>query len=279
METARYRHEYKYILSQAQILMEDAKINTIAELDSYVGEQGYYNIRSLYFDDYENSCFMANENGIDNREKYRIRIYNGAKERIKLELKQKCHGMTLKRNCGISLQQCEMLMAGRVPSDIKEDQQVLWKLAYLMETRLMMPKIIVDYDRIPYVYRPGDANVRITFDKNIKSTFIGTVEPSYKPGVTLSNLNDIMPEFVSTTLKDGIKFFDTRLHGFANSDSILTGMETRSSSPVRILRDENLVSNIRGIYPCGEGAGYAGGIMSAAVDGIKCAIALIENNN
>ena len=136
---------------------------------SYVGEQGYYNIRSLYFDDYENSCFMANENGIDNREKYRIRIYNGAKERIKLELKQKCHGMTLKRNCGISLQQCEMLMAGRVPSDIKEDQQVLWKLAYLMETRLMMPKIIVDYDRIPYVYRPGDANVRITFDKNIKS--------------------------------------------------------------------------------------------------------------
>ena len=165
METARYRHEYKYILSQAQILMEDAKINTIAELDSYVGEQGYYNIRSLYFDDYENSCFMANENGIDNREKYRIRIYNGAKER----LKQKCHGMTLKRNCGISLQQCEMLMAGRVPSDIKEDQQVLWKLAYLMETRLMMPKIIVDYDRIPYVYRPGDANVRITFDKNIKS--------------------------------------------------------------------------------------------------------------
>lgn len=169
METARYRHEYKYILSQAQILMEDAKINTIAELDSYVGEQGYYNIRSLYFDDYENSCFMANENGIDNREKYRIRIYNGAKDRIKLELKQKCHGMTLKRNCGISLQQCEMLMAGRVPSDIKEDQQVLWKLAYLMETRLMMPKIIVDYDRIPYVYRPDDANVRITFDKNIKS--------------------------------------------------------------------------------------------------------------
>ena len=85
-----------------------------------------------------------------------------------------------------------------------------------------------------------------------------------------------MPSFVSETLKDGIKFFDNRLHGFANPDSILTGMETRSSSPVRILRDENLVSNIRGIYPCGEGAGYAGGIMSAAVDGIKCAIAAIK---
>ena len=114
------------------------------------------------------------------------------------------------------------------------------------------------------------------FDNNLKSNHIGNIIPSYKPGYTLSNLNDIMPEFVSQTLKDGIKYFDTKLHGFANPDSILTGMETRSSSPVRILRDGNLVSNIRGIYPCGEGAGYAGGIMAAAVDGIKCAIAAIE---
>lgn len=96
------------------------------------------------------------------------------------------------------------------------------------------------------------------FDKNVNSSFIGSVEPSYKPGVTLANLNDIMPEFVSKTLKNGIKFFDTKLHGFANPDSILTGMETRSSSPVKILRDENFVSNVNGIFPCGEGAGYAG---------------------
>ena len=96
------------------------------------------------------------------------------------------------------------------------------------------------------------------FDKNVKSEFIGSIEPSYKPGVTLANLNDIMPEFVSKTLRNGIKFFDTKLHGFANPDSILTGMETRSSSPVKILRDENFVSNVNGIFPCGEGAGYAG---------------------
>ena len=67
------------------------------------------------------------------------------------------------------------------------------------------------------------------------------------------------------------------LHGFANPDSILTGVETRSSSPVRILRDKNLVSNIKGVYPCGEGAGYAGGIMSASVDGIKCARSILFN--
>lgn len=117
------------------------------------------------------------------------------------------------------------------------------------------------------------------FNNNVKSEYIGNIKPSYMPGVTLSNLNDIMPEFVFQTLKEGIKYFDTKLHGFANPDSILTGMETRSSSPVKILRNERFVSNIDGIYPCGEGAGYAGGIMSASVDGIKCAIAAIEKRD
>lgn len=116
------------------------------------------------------------------------------------------------------------------------------------------------------------------FFKNQKSKKIGEVKPTYQPGCTLSNLNDILPNFVSDTLKQGIQFFDTKLHGFANPDSILTGLETRSSSPVKIIRNEKLISNISGIYPCGEGAGYAGGIMSAAVDGIKCAISLLENN-
>lgn len=115
------------------------------------------------------------------------------------------------------------------------------------------------------------------FIANKKSTFIGPVKPTYFPGVTLSNLNEILPNFVSATLKEGINYFDTKLKGFANPDSILTGVETRSSSPVRIIRNENLVSNISGIYPCGEGAGYAGGIMSAAVDGIKCAVAILES--
>lgn len=110
---------------------------------------------------------------------------------------------------------------------------------------------------------------------NKKSSKIGMVEPTYKPGVTLSNLNQIMPNFVSSTLKEGIQYFDTKLKGFAHPDSILTGLETRSSSPVRILRNEYLSANVNGIYPCGEGAGYAGGIMSAAVDGIKCAISAI----
>ncbi len=116
------------------------------------------------------------------------------------------------------------------------------------------------------------------FLKNQKSESIGVVKPTYQPGFTLANLNEILPSFVSDTLKQGIQYFDNKLHGFANPDSILTGVETRSSSPVRIIRNEKLLSNISGMYPCGEGAGYAGGIMSASVDGIKCALQLLENN-
>ena len=115
------------------------------------------------------------------------------------------------------------------------------------------------------------------FYKNRKSEKTGNIHPTYKPGVTLSNLNEILPSFVAETLKEGILYFDAKLKGFANPDSILTGVETRSSSPVKIPRNENFVCNVNGIYPCGEGAGYAGGIMSAAVDGIKCALALIQN--
>lgn len=115
------------------------------------------------------------------------------------------------------------------------------------------------------------------FLNNRKTEKLGKIKPTYKPGVTYSNLQEILPEFVTQTLKEGILAFDKKIKGFANPDSILTGIESRTSSPVRILRDEKLMSNIKGIYPAGEGAGYAGGIMTAAIDGIKCAIKILEN--
>lgn len=108
-----------------------------------------------------------------------------------------------------------------------------------------------------------------------KSTFIGEVKPTYKPGVTLANLQEILPDFVTKTLKEGLIYFDKKIAGFASNDAILTGVETRSSSPVTIKRNEQKMASVQGIYPCGEGAGYAGGIMSAAVDGIKVANAIL----
>ena len=179
MKELQYRHEYKYPLTRGQILLEEAKISSVVSADAHAGEKGFYNIRSLYFDDYDNSCFWDNENGTDNREKFRIRIYNCNRKFIRLELKRKYRGKTNKESCPISLEQCELLMKGVVPSDISREQQVLQKLAYLMETRLMKPVVIVEYDRIPYVYRPEDANVRITFDKNI--TAISDIDAFFEP--------------------------------------------------------------------------------------------------
>lgn len=174
MEQIQYRHEYKYPLTHGQILIEDAKISAVALKDVHVGKDGYYNIRSLYFDDYENSCYMDNENGVDNREKYRVRIYNHRTERISLEVKRKIRGKTSKSSCLITQSQCRQLMDGIIPDDIGQDQQVLRKLSLLMAVRLMKPAVIVDYDRVPYVYRQQDANVRVTFDSNITS--VGNVQ-------------------------------------------------------------------------------------------------------
>ena len=104
----------------------------------------------------------------------------------------------------------------------------------------------------------------------------GKVKPTYRCGTKICDIDKLFPTFVNDMLKAGIRQFDKSLKGFAEKDAIITAPETRTSSPVRILRDEKFVSSIDGLYPCGEGAGYAGGIMSAAVDGIKVAGALIQ---
>ena len=104
----------------------------------------------------------------------------------------------------------------------------------------------------------------------------GTVHPTYRPGVVWGDLKGTLPDYVLDTLKEAIPIFDRKLHGFRDPNAVLTGVETRSSSPVRILRDASFQSpGLRGLYPCGEGAGYAGGITSAAVDGIKVAEAVL----
>lgn len=106
------------------------------------------------------------------------------------------------------------------------------------------------------------------------SAALGGVAPTYRPGVTPADLRRCLPGYVADTLRSALPLFDRKLRGFASPEALLTGVETRSSSPVRILRGEDLQSPIRGLYPCGEGAGYAGGITSAAVDGVRVAEAV-----
>ena len=106
------------------------------------------------------------------------------------------------------------------------------------------------------------------------SKSLGDVAPTYRPGVTPAALDRCLPDYVADTLRGALPLFDRKLRGFAHPGALLTGVETRSSSPVRILRGEDCQSPVHGLYPCGEGAGYAGGITSAAVDGIRVAEAV-----
>ena len=106
---------------------------------------------------------------------------------------------------------------------------------------------------------------------------LGNITPTYSPSVNLCGIDGIFPKFITDSLKSGILLMDKKINGFADKNAIITAPETRSSSPVRILRNKDYQSDIKGLFPCGEGAGYAGGITSAAVDGIKCAESIIDN--
>ena len=108
------------------------------------------------------------------------------------------------------------------------------------------------------------------------STGCGRIVPSYRPSVVYGSISDILPDEITSRIKDALPEFDKKLHGFMDADAVLTAPETRSSSPVRILRDGGCMSPVTGLYPCGEGAGYAGGITSSAVDGLRCAESLLS---
>ena len=110
------------------------------------------------------------------------------------------------------------------------------------------------------------------------SSAFGTVTPSYKPGVLLGDLAPSLPEYASTAIREALPAFGRKIKGFDMADAVLTGVETRTSSPLKIPRGDDLqCTNVRGLYPAGEGASYAGGILSAAVDGIKVAEAVARS--
>lgn len=129
-------------------------------------------------------------------------------------------------------------------------------------------------------YEVGNGKIPVQlfrdFLDNKKSTEFKDVKPNIKGNYTLANLNDIFPDYILESLKEAIINFDKKIKGFARDDAILSAIESRTSSPIRLERNENMESNIIGIYPIGEGAGYAGGITSAAIDGIKVAEAIAK---
>ena len=139
------------------------------------------------------------------------------------------------------------------------------------------------YERLAFELGGGNYNAPVQlvgdFLQDKVTTELGKVKPSYKPGYKFADLRECLPDFVCETMKEALPKLDNKLKGFAMHDAVLTGVETRSSAPIRIVRDEETLESVslEKLYPCGEGAGYAGGIVTAAVDGIKCAEKIIEN--
>lgn len=166
-----WRHEYKYFSPENLLKIIQARVQSVLSLDPHTGEQGYYNIRSMYFDDLYNTCYKENEDGTDPREKFRIRIYNNSPDRISLELKQRRMGKCYKMSTPVSKERVELLAQGKFSSPVlragNEDSFLYKKFYSQILYRGLRPVNVVCYDRVPYIYKTG--NVRITFDRNIRS--------------------------------------------------------------------------------------------------------------
>ena len=159
-----YRHELKFLVTDAQLETVRYRLKPLMRPDIHQKEGGY-TIRSLYFDDFYDSCMRENEDGIDNRRKYRIRIYEGDDSVIRLEKKIKFRGMTKKVEADISRQDCLIYLSGGVPVLQGQDPVLKKELYGEIRARGMHPVPIVEYDRYAFVEPCG--NVRITFDRNI----------------------------------------------------------------------------------------------------------------
>ena len=204
----KYRHEYKYPISDLEAAVLKERIRKLMPLDSHVGESGMYHISSLYFDDYYDSSYYANENGSDLKEKFRIRIYDNCTDIISLECKRKEHGKTLKMSCRLQKSQVEDIIAGKHVKNTNNDP-LLNKFIILQNTKGLKPKVIVDYKRMPYIERAG--NVRITFDsqlassKNIEKFLDGNFVP--RPIMPVGTLlmevkyDEFLPDYIYDTVQ------------------------------------------------------------------------------
>ena len=164
----KYRHELKYICSEAELTVIEARIRGVMSRDIHADANGEYLIRSVYFDDYMRSSFYSNEDGTDPRAKFRVRIYNCSDGRISLEKKRKNRGMTGKDSCPLDRETCMRRLRGEPIRDRLGRHSLLDEWILLADTARLRPVMLGEYVRKPYVYRLG--NVRVTFDRRISAS-------------------------------------------------------------------------------------------------------------
>ena len=199
----------------------EEKIRHLCKPDPHAGNSGSYVIRSLYFDTYSDDCLAANLSGIDNRKKYRIRIYDGNPDFIRLECKYSHHNLKAKEMCVLTAGQCESLMHGAslpLPPEETAPGELLHYFLLERSTLLLTPRVIVEYMRTPYIFPAG--NVRITFDRSIRSS-----------GQTRHFLGKKIP--FRTVLPDGIHILEVKYDEFlpdAIRELLAEGQDLRRTS-------------------------------------------------
>ena len=206
----QYRNELKFICTDAELRMIEERIRCVMQTDQNSGNDGYA-IRSVYFDDYQNSCMEENEAGTYRRSKFRIRIYDGDTQYIRLEEKIKKDGLGKKETCILTEDQCNCFLKREIQHIGAEDPAVMRKLKLEMMLYGMHPVNIVAYDRKAYVYKAG--NVRITFDRNISmSTDVSAFLDSMIPLTPIMprgyhvlevKYDDFLPDFIAGLLEIG----------------------------------------------------------------------------
>ncbi|WP_040196961.1 polyphosphate polymerase domain-containing protein [Candidatus Soleaferrea massiliensis] len=172
MQKKKYRHEYKHFVSVSDYLAISRRLSVIAKRDPYAGEDGRYRIRSLYFDNADNKALIEKLTGVDNREKFRLRIYNESDTYIKLEKKCKENGLCRKLSRRITREECDRLLSGDIGWMKASDSGLLMELYTKMYNQQLRPKTLVEYVREPFIYPPG--NVRVTFDSQIRTGISST---------------------------------------------------------------------------------------------------------
>ncbi len=204
------RHEFKHSLNYMDYMILRNKLRAILPHDRNVGENGEYIIHSLYFDTPGDKALLEKLNGVNRREKFRLRRYNDDTEFIKLEKKSKVNGLSYKESSRLSKEETTMLLQGNWDWMVQQERPLVAELYSKMNGQLLQPKTIVDYTREPFTYRAG--NVRITFDRDIRTglrskDFLGENIPTLPAGDELVILevkyDEFIPGFIADLLQLG----------------------------------------------------------------------------
>ncbi|WP_167958850.1 polyphosphate polymerase domain-containing protein [Anaerosporobacter faecicola] len=219
MKELELRHEYKHHINYFDYLAMRKRLQAITKQDENVGESGTYLIRSLYFDNYQDKALREKLDGINKREKFRIRYYNDDLTYIKLEKKSKIYGLCNKQSVTIAKDECEKIIKGDLEWMAASERALLVELYAKMKYQQLRPKTIVEYTREPYIYKPG--NVRITFDSKVR-TGIGSTNffDVHTPTIIANEENIIILEvkydhFLPEIIENCVQLKDRRTSAFS----------------------------------------------------------------